>query len=71
VTLKFSVFDVTPAEVTMFTVLLPGTAPLGTVAVIDVADHEVTAAVDEPKSTVPVVEPKLVPVSVKEDPAAP
>jgi hypothetical protein len=55
----------------MFTVLLPATAPLGTVAVIEVADHEVTAVVVVPKFTEPVVEPKFVPVSVKEEPAGP
>ena len=58
-----------------FTVTLtaPAARLLGTVTVIEVADHEVTVAAVVPKSTVldPCVEPKLVPVIVTEVPVAP
>jgi len=48
-------------------------ARVGTVAVIEVADHAVTVAVVVPKFTVlvPCVAPKLLPVRVTELPAAP
>ena len=59
-----------------FTVTVTATAPadkVGTVATMEVADHDVTVAVVEPNLTVldPWVAPKLVPVMVTDVPAGP
>ena len=70
---------VKPAELLLEpdTVTVTFTAPAarldGTVAVMDEADHEVTAALVPPKLTVldPCDDPKFEPLMVTDDPAAP